>query len=929
MNQTNLNFLKRPWQFEDHNGALNPGSSYASPMSLDQVSWNYWSSNHTNRMDLQNLVETVDQNEHHLSSFIPMIDDHGGTSGDNSLVMPPAVETLHNTCFGTIPDVYTRLRSQPQDISNEITQSFHVCSDGAYYGLSLRPSETPFSVFGRKTCEELQQLLSLWHLRLEAYAHTKDLRTIKTMRHQEKSSSITVDINVYGAREDAREVGKKLASFGITLQQPLFGLAGTTYYNPHFLHTQELFGHYVAETPLLRLGAETQTTTSREHSHPEVPRPQLDPDTEVRSILNSLSHHTVLHKRTEVHGLKTTLKDHQMEAIDFILRRETDLLPPELALWQEVELDSGDLVYQHIISGTRREKPAEAKGGILADEMGLGKTMVALSIIAASLSRASEFASGNLRPDGEQNIRQCSKATLVIVPSSLVIDIWVDEIRKHIYPGYLSYYKYHGPRREDDANNLFNCNIVLTTYATVAMEMSNGRNMLRNVEWFRIVLDEAHEIRNRTTKQFQVVANLVAQYRWCLTGTPIQNSLDDLGALVTFAKVPLLENPATFRRFIVNQSNSGTRERFRNLRILLGSICLRRTKDIVGLSDPIEQTRRLEFTPHEMEEYNNLLIRCRTRIDMSVSGDQKGLNSAMLQSLLRLRLFCNHRHVKHASWPSSVDTDEIITYLHQTGQAACAYCSRAIYSINNNPGTDGGSILPCDSHLACRDCEIQFKHLPCPLCSSDTNYTGIKDLVQTLDPKAAGSGDPHQKYEYPSKLIAFLGDIQQHNSCKSIVFSSWKKTLDLVGELLSYKGLKYYCIHGALPLSERLRILHGFKSQAGANILLMTLGTGAVGLNLAVATRIYLLEPQWNPSVEKQAFGRATRLGQTKQVTIVRYIMKDTVEDENVRSRQRNKLQLASSGFEQQSRVHQSDRIDALRMYFGLPESTSRVNRSR
>lgn len=264
-----------------------------------------------------------------------------------------------------------------------------------------------------------------------------------------------------------------------------------------------------------------------------------------------------------------------------------------------------------------------------------------------------------------------------------------------------------------------------------------------------------------------MVVNLGAQYRWCLTGTPIQNSLDDLGALVTFAKVPLLENPATFRRFIATQSNSDTRARIKNLRTLLGSICLRRTKDIVGLSDPIHQTRRLEFTPTERQEYNDLLSRCRTRVDMSVNGDSKGLNSAMLQSLLQLRLFCNHRHVSHTSWSRSVDPDEILAYLQQSDQAACAYCSQAIYSINSDPGTDGGSILPCYSHLACRDCKMQhsLKQQSCPLCSSSANYNVIKDLSQNLGPWSASS-EAHQGFEYPSKLTAFVGDIQRHGSCK-------------------------------------------------------------------------------------------------------------------------------------------------------------------
>ncbi|KAI1376892.1 SNF2 family N-terminal domain-containing protein [Hypoxylon crocopeplum] len=635
------------------------------------------------------------------------------------------------------------------------------------------------------------------------------------------------------------------------------------YYNPHFLHVQEVFGHYVAETPLLPLGMTPPTMGSGACSLLEASRSQVDEDTEVNSILNSLSHHAVLQRQIAIKGLKTPLKDHQMEAIDFILRREVDSLPPELALWRELESDAGDVIYQHIISGTRRQTPAESKGGILADEMGLGKTMVALSTIAASSDRAFKFASENLQSNDEQNSPRLSRATLVIVPSSLLIDGWIDEIR-------------------------------------------NGRNILGNVTWFRIILDE-------------VVTNLRAQYRWCLTGTPIQNSLDDLGALVTFIKVPLLDDPMTFRRFIVNESKSGTRERFKNLGTLLGSICLRRTKDVVGLSDPTEQIRRLEFTPSEREEYNNMLSRCRSRIDMYVSNGSKGVSSAMLQSLLQLRLYCNHGKTGHPSQSTSCDPDEVLSYLQQMDQALFVCCSRTIYSINDIPGTDGGSILSSCSHLVCRDCQPQQESRPprCPQCNPGIQSAGVPPLLQDMRSmqiiQTDRSSEINGGFECPTKLKAFLKDIQQQEGCKSIVFSSWKKTLDLIGELLKSKGLPYYCIHGSLPLEGRRRVLHEYEAEGGANILLMTLGTGAVGLNLAVATRVYLLEPQWNPSVEKQAFGRAVRLGQREQVTIIRYIMKNTVEDTNILSRQINKLRLASGGFEQRSRGGQSDRIEALR----------------
>lgn len=74
--------------------------------------------------------------------------------------------------------------------------------------------------------------------------------------------------------------------------------------------------------------------------------------------------------------------------------------------------------------------------------------------------------------------------------------------------------------------------------------------------------------------------------------------------------------------------------------------------------------------------------------------------------------------------------------------------------------------------------------------------------------------------------LAGLADTCPGNS---IVFSFWKSTLDLVGQLLTARGLGFYMIHGSLPLNERRRILDGFRSAGNAHILLMTLGTGAVG----------------------------------------------------------------------------------------------------
>jgi len=81
-----------------------------------------------------------------------------------------------------------------------------------------------------------------------------------------------------------------------------------------------------------------------------------------------------------------------------------------------------------------------------------------------------------------------------------------------------------------------------------------------------------------------------------------------------------------------------------------------------------------------------------------------------------------------------------------------------------------------------------------------------------------------------------------------------------------------------MTLPERRSMILDFQQDPTIPALLMTLGTGAVGLNLTVANRVHILEPQWNPSIEKQAIGRVMRLGQEKSVTVVRYVVEHTVE---------------------------------------------------
>jgi SWI/SNF-related matrix-associated actin-dependent regulator of chromatin subfamily A3 len=313
-----------------------------------------------------------------------------------------------------------------------------------------------------------------------------------------------------------------------------------------------------------------------------------------------------------------------------------------------------------------------------------------------------------------------------------------------------------------------------------------------------------HDVRNRATKQFQAVAVLSSEHRWCLTGTPIQNTLEDLGAIVAFLKVPILENSPTFRKYITNQSTSTSKDRFLNLRKLLGAICLRRTRELLHLPEPVPHIQKLSFTPSEQAQYDDILLDCRRAIDIAISGNRRSrLNSTVLESLLKLRLFCNNgtanRDVQIGATGLPHDPDEALSYLQQNDQATCAYCSGPIYSINNANDTDGGVWMASCPHLVCRGCMPQHqgnKH-HCPICTTNIDATlTSENFPQTLqselqpqsqeqaqtqtqaywqtlratEPMAPHNGaSPCFNTQYSSKLLAFLDDIKKQRSQKRYI----------------------------------------------------------------------------------------------------------------------------------------------------------------
>ncbi|KAI6095022.1 SNF2 family N-terminal domain-containing protein [Pisolithus croceorrhizus] len=196
----------------------------------------------------------------------------------------------------------------------------------------------------------------------------------------------------------------------------------------------------------------------------------------------------------------------------------------------------------------RREREGK-RGGIVADEMGLGKTILGIARIVDG------------RPTSVDRAHRWAQATLIICPVSL-IGQWESEVKK--FANGVNVVKHHGPSRSSDPLTLRDAHVIITSYATVASEYAavctdsgSRRSALFRVKWWRIILDEAHLIRNWAAKSTEACFNVVGKYRWCFTGTPIQNRVEDLYSMFKFLNVKPLGDLQEFKNYIVKPIKGG------------------------------------------------------------------------------------------------------------------------------------------------------------------------------------------------------------------------------------------------------------------------------------------------------------------------------------------------------------------------------------
>ncbi|RMZ71121.1 hypothetical protein GMOD_00005629 [Pyrenophora seminiperda CCB06] len=317
-------------------------------------------------------------------------------------------------------------------------------------------------------------------------------------------------------------------------------------------------------------------------------------------------------------------------------------------------------------------------GGILADEMGLGKTIEMMSLIHTHKNEVSS-SEALTTPKTLPRLQKSSAAvepapytTLVIAPMSLLAQ-WHSEAEKASKDGTLKAMVYYGSEKAVNlqklccASNAANApNVIITSYGTVLSEYNQvvaqegnrgSHGGIFSLDYFRIILDEAHYIKNRQSKTAKACYELSARHRWVLTGTPIVNRLEDLFSLVRFLKVEPWANFSFWKTFITVPFESGEYVRALNVvQTVLEPLVLRRTKDmktpdgeaLVPLPLRTIEVEKIVLSKDEQDVYDHIYLRARDVFSANAeAGTLMKSYTTIFAQILRLRQSCCHPVLTH------------------------------------------------------------------------------------------------------------------------------------------------------------------------------------------------------------------------------------------------------------------------------------------
>ncbi len=500
------------------------------------------------------------------------------------------------------------------------------------------------------------------------------------------------------------------------------------------------------------------------------------------------------------------------------------------------------------------------------------------------------------------------RPTLIVCPMS-VISNWCDQIEAHLGADCASVMVHHGAKKVKDVEHIARQDIVCTTYGTLVSEFGSEdismRGPLSRVRWRRLILDEAHYIRNPASKSFKAALAVDAIYRWCLTATPLQNKTGDLYPLFAVINEEVFSDRSSFKKLISDPIQHAKAEGFIRLRTLMLSACLRRTKDsvdafgkpLIALPPKLVKHVRMLLSDKEhlvYKAYDTQAIELFQKLEKQGIEVVKAKFQFLLVVILRLRQLCDHIALCKDLEQFFVDAREAIQsgdvgrLTHKIATAeGCCMCEETTKQMY---------VLPC-AHVHCEQHIAEARDASqCAMCSDPVEASEIQKVSIPATKKKrltlARGQEPSTKMV---KILQIIQDVRAKGGPKAkvVLFSQFTQFLDICEDFLKQSGVSTVRIDGSVSRGGRITAMHAFNAGR-PEVMLASLMAAGVGINLLGGCNVIIADPWWNVAVENQAMDRVHRIGQTHAVTVHRLVVAGSIE-ERLLDVQDAKAQLASA----------------------------------
>ncbi|GKY94354.1 hypothetical protein MPSEU_000401200 [Mayamaea pseudoterrestris] len=595
-----------------------------------------------------------------------------------------------------------------------------------------------------------------------------------------------------------------------------------------------------------------------------------------------------------------TFYDYQKQGVSWLINQEKPSIP---SYWSET-VESGMKVWKCALTGeVVHNEPKPIQSAILADDMGLGKTLQTLALILANPPKGYDTYP---LPKSIRTTDDAPRTTLIVSPLS-VMAAWQSQIDQHINryvaDRTLTVRVYHGSNRGKVLQMIESgqVDIVLASYQTLASDLSIMRSAMRKADasdddalfelprakkkqrgdrWIfdlcfhRLVLDEAHMIKNSKAKMFEAVTSLTADRKLCLTGTPMTNAVTDIHSLLAFLEVQPLGCADVFKRFIVNPIRAHKEIGLDRLRTVMSYICLRRKKQkvmqTIKLVPKTVEIRSVEFPAgsEHKRTYDALYDTARAYFIDALETSEDGVFgkfSEMLGLILYLRRSCNHLSlVPHGYRTRATESRATIMKLcKKEGKTLLEYLRGAFNNVEqlvecavcmNELEEKDAVILRKCRHIFCEPCLNQIHNQLCPLCRD--SYTS-DDMVKKHTAEAAVKQDvvdinkEIQLHTRSPKVQAMLDAIDEMKADeKAVIFSQWTTMLDIVAGEFRTLGIKYTRIDGTMNAQARVQAMKEFEMEStekkeAPRFILCSLMACGTGISLTRGNVVFILDPWW------------------------------------------------------------------------------------